>query len=77
MVVFGDRILVLTHFNYLYVRGILYDMGNAGDYVLYKKFDKNIAVITSLNAGINNCLLLGSNNIIYAIGHNDTIVNSE
>ena len=69
--VFGDRILVLTHFNYLYVRGILYDMGNAGDYVLYKKFDKNIAVITSLNAGINNCLLLGSNNIIYAIGHND------
>ena len=69
--VFGDRILVLTHFNYLYVRGILYDMGNAGDYVLYKKFDKNIATINSLNAGINNCLLLGSNNIIYAIGHND------
>ena len=69
--VFGDRILVLTHDNYLYVRGILYDMGNAGDYVLYKKFEKNIAVIQSLNAGNNNCLLLGSNNIIYAIGHND------
>ena len=69
--VFGDRILVLTHLNFLYVRGILYDMGNAGDYVLYKKFDKTIAVIQSLNAGINNCLLLGSNNIIYAIGHND------
>ena len=69
--VFGDRILVLTHFIYLYVRGILYDMGNAGDYVLYKKFDKKIAVIEKLNAGINNCLLLGSNNIIYAIGHND------
>ena len=69
--VFGDRILVLTHLNYLYVRGILYDMGNAGDYVLYKKFDKNITIIDSLNAGINNCLLLGANNIIYAIGHND------
>ena len=69
--VFGDRILVLTHFNYLYVRGILYDMGNSGDYVLYKKFDRDITDIISLHAGINNCLLLGSNNIIYAIGHND------
>ena len=70
--VFGDRILVLTHKNYLYVRGILYDMGNAGDYVLYKKFDciKDNKII-SLNAGINNCLLLSTNNIIYAIGHND------
>ena len=66
--VFGDRILVLTHLNYLYIRGILYDMGNAGDYVLYKKFETKII---SLNAGINNCLLLDTNNIIYAIGHND------
>ena len=66
--VFGDRILVLTHLNYLYIRGILYDMGNAGDYVLYKKFETKIK---SLNAGINNCLLLDTNNIIYAIGHND------
>ena len=69
--VFGDRILVLTHKNYLYVRGILYDMGNAGDYVLYKKFDISQNKIISLNAGINNCLLLSENNIIYAIGHND------
>ena len=69
--VFGDRILVLTHKNYLYVRGILYDMGNAGDYVLYKKFNLNNSKIVSLNAGINNCLLLSSQNIIYAIGHND------
>ena len=66
--VFGDRILILTHLNYLYIRGILYDMGNAGDYVLYKKFETKII---SLHAGINNCLLLDSNNIIYAIGHND------
>ena len=66
--VFGDRILVLTHLNYLYIRGILYDMGNAGDYVLYKKFQTRII---SLHAGINNCLLLDTNNIIYAIGHND------
>ena len=66
--VFGDRILVLTHLNYLYIRGILYDMGNAGDYVLYKKFQ---TTIISLHAGINNCLLLDANNIIYAIGHND------
>ena len=66
--VFGDRILVLTHLNYLYIRGILYDMGNAGDYVLYKKFETKII---SLNAGINNCLLLDINDIIYAIGHND------
>ena len=66
--VFGDRILVLTHLNYLYIRGILYDMGNAGDYVLYKKFETKIK---SLHAGINNCLLLDTNNIIYAIGHND------
>jgi alpha-tubulin suppressor-like RCC1 family protein len=66
--VFGDRILVLTHLNYLYIRGILYDMGNAGDYVLYKKFQTKII---SLHAGINNCLLLDSNDIIYAIGHND------
>ena len=66
--VFGDRILVLTHLNYLYIRGILYDMGNAGDYVLYKKFQTKII---SLHAGINNCLLLDTNNIIYAIGHND------
>ena len=66
--VFGDRILVLTHLNYLYIRGILYDMGNAGDYVLYKKFQTKII---SLHAGINNCLLLDANNIIYAIGHND------
>jgi alpha-tubulin suppressor-like RCC1 family protein len=69
--VFGDRILVLTHKNFLYVRGILYDMGNAGDYVLYKKFNLNNDKIVSLNAGINNCLLLSSRNIIYAIGHND------
>jgi alpha-tubulin suppressor-like RCC1 family protein len=69
--VFGDRILVLTHKNYLYVRGILYDMGNAGDYVLYKKFNLDNSKIVSLNAGINNCLLLSSQNIIYAIGHND------
>jgi alpha-tubulin suppressor-like RCC1 family protein len=66
--VFGDRILVLTHLNYLYIRGILYDMGNAGDYVLYKKFQTKII---SLHAGINNCLLLDTNDIIYAIGHND------
>ena len=66
--VFGDRILVITHLNYLYIRGILYDMGNAGDYVLYKKFETKII---SLNAGINNCLLLDTNNIIYCIGHND------
>jgi len=69
--VFGDRIIVLTHTNYLYVRGILYDMGNAGDYVLYKKFDPVQSKIISLNAGINNCLLLSENDIIYAIGHND------
>jgi len=66
--VFADRILILTHSNYLYIRGILYDMGNAGDYVLYKKFNTKIV---SLNAGINNCLLVDVNNIIFAIGHND------
>ena len=69
--VFGDRILVLTHKNYLFVRGILYDMGNAGDYVLYKKFNIDASNIVSLNVGINNCLLLADNNIIYAIVHND------
>ena len=66
--VFGDRILILTHMNYLYIKGTLYDMGNAVDYVLYKKFQIKIL---SLNNGINNCLLLGQDNIIYAVGHND------
>ena len=66
--VFGNRILILTHYNYLYIRGILYDMGNAGDYVLYKKFNTDII---SLHVGINNCLLLDKHDIIYAIGHND------
>lgn len=66
--VFGGRILILTNKNYLYIKGTLYDMGNATDYILYKKFNFNIV---SLNMGINNCLLLGEDSTIYAIGHND------
>ena len=65
---FGGRILVLTNDNTLYMKGILYDMSMANDYIKCAKFNENILYIT---AGINNCLLLSEDNIIYGIGHNE------
>lgn len=66
--VFGDRILILTGNNSLFIKGTMYDMANATNYTLYKKFKENIR---SLHLGINSCLLLGESNTIYAYGHND------
>ena len=68
VVCFGNRILILTNDNSLYMKGILYDMSNATEYKKYVKFHQNILYLTM---GINNCLLLGEDNIIYAIGHNE------
>jgi len=65
---FGNRILVLTNNNSLYMKGILYDMSNAEEFKKFVKFDNEILYITM---GINNCLLLGEDNTIYAIGHNE------
>ena len=65
---FGNRILVLTNDNSLYMKGILYDMSNVAEYKKYVKFHENILYLTM---GINNCLLLSEDNIIYAIGHNE------
>ena len=65
---FGNRILVLTNDNSLYMKGILYDMSNATEFKKYAKFNENILYITM---GINNCLLLSEENIIYGIGHNE------
>ena len=65
---FGNRILVLTKDNSLYMKGILYDMSNAEEFKKFVKFDEEILYITM---GINNCLLLGEDNTIYAIGHNE------
>ena len=65
---FGNRILVLTNDNSLYMKGILYDMSNALEFKKYAKFNENILYMTM---GINNCLLLGEDNTIYAIGHNE------
>ena len=65
---FGNRILVLTNDNSLYMKGILYDMTNATEFKKYVKFNENILYMT---LGINNCLLLSEDNIIYAIGHNE------
>lgn len=65
---FGNRILVLTNDNSLYMKGILYDMSNATSYKKYVKFNENILYLTM---GINNCLLLSEDNVIYAVGHNE------
>ena len=65
---FGNRILVLTNDNSLYMKGILYDMSNALEYKKCVQFKNNILYLT---IGINNCLLLSENNIIYALGHNE------
>ena len=65
---FGNRILVLTNDNSLYMKGILYDMSNASEFKKCAKFNENILYITM---GINNCLLLSEDNIIYGIGHNE------
>ena len=65
---FGNRILVLTNDNSLYMKGILYDMSNAEEFKKFVKFEEEILYITM---GINNCLLLGEDNTIYAIGHNE------
>lgn len=66
--IFGDRIIVLTNANYLYMKGTLYDMTNENDFALIKKFNTNILYMT---IGINNSLLLAENNMIYALGHNE------
>ena len=68
VVSFGDKIMILTNNNYLYMKGTLFDMTNANDFVLYRNFKENILDIT---IGINNCLLLAQNNQIFAIGHNE------
>ena len=65
---FGNRILVLTNDNSLYMKGILYDMSNATEFKKCAKFKENILYFT---LGINNCLLLSEENVIYAIGHNE------
>ena len=65
---FGNRILVLTNDNKLYMKGILYDMSNATDFIKCASFNENILYITM---GINNCLLLSEDNVIYGIGHNE------
>ena len=65
---FGNRILVLTNDNSLYMKGILYDMSNSIEYKKFIQFKCNILYFT---IGINNCLLLGEDNTIYAIGHNE------
>jgi alpha-tubulin suppressor-like RCC1 family protein len=65
---FGNRILVLTNNNSLYMKGILYDMSNATEFKKCAKFNENILYFT---LGINNCLLLSEENVIYAIGHNE------
>ena len=65
---FGNRILVLTNDNSLYMKGILYDMSNATEFIKYAKFNDNILYFT---LGINNCLLLSEENVIYGIGHNE------
>ena len=65
---FGNRILVLTNDNSLYMKGILYDMSNASEFKKCAKFNENILYIT---LGINNCLLLSEENVIYGIGHNE------
>ena len=65
---FGNRILVLTNDNSLYMKGILYDMSNELEYKKCVQFKTDILYMT---IGINNCLLLGEDNIIYALGHNE------
>ena len=65
---FGNRILVLTNDNSLYMKGILYDMSSILDYKKYFQFKKNILYFTM---GINNCLFLCEDNTIYALGHNE------
>ena len=65
---FGNRILVLTNDNSLYMKGILYDMSNVFEYKKCVQFKNDILYLTM---GINNCLLLGEDNTIYALGHNE------
>ena len=65
---FGNRILVLTNDNSLYMKGISYDMSNILEYKKLVQFKCDILYFT---IGINNCLLLGEDNTIYALGHNE------
>ena len=65
---FGNRILVLTNDNSLYMKGILYDMSTMLEYKKCVQFKNDILYFTM---GINNCLLLSEDNTIYALGHNE------
>ena len=65
---FGNRILVLTNDNSLYMKGILYDMSTMLEYKKCVQFKNDILYFTM---GINNCLLLSEDNAIYALGHNE------
>ena len=66
--VFGDRVLILTNDNSLYIKGILYNMDIATDYALYLKLQIDVI---NLYMGMNHCLLLAKNNEIYGLGHNE------
>lgn len=66
--VFNDRILILTHDNSLYVKGLLFNLNLMNNYTLYKKFDFEILDIYQ---GINHCLLLGEHNLLYGMGNNE------
>lgn len=65
---YGDRSLILTNKNNLYIKGTLYDMNMADDYVLYGHFKEDIK---ELHVGINNCLLLTNDNVILGVGHSE------
>lgn len=66
--VFGDRILIITNDNSLYIKGVLYNLDTSDNYALYKKFNFNVI---SFTMGMNHSLFLTANNELYAMGHNE------
>ena len=65
---FNDKIIVLTSFNFLLLKGINFDMEYYKDYkIIYSLKEK----IKEISLGINSCLLLTDTHHILCFGHND------
>ena len=68
--VFGERLLVLTNDNSVYVKGALFFLSIANNFVLYSQLPKE-KEITQMNLGINHCIFTSKDNFLYCIGHNE------
>lgn len=66
---YNERVLVLMEDNSIYIKGVLYNMSFSLD--KYKMYVNVSVEITDIVMGINHTLLVGENDIIYCLGHNE------